>query len=115
MIISKQTAQHYIWGSNCDGWPLVDQEGLSVKQERMPAGTKEIRHLHKKAMQFFYVLSGKLNMEIGGETFELQQHQGIEVAPGKWHQAINDSKDFVEFLVISQPSTEGDRFETFEQ
>ena len=40
--VSKyQPLKHYKWGSDCDGWNLVDEDALSVKQELMPAGTKE--------------------------------------------------------------------------
>ena len=40
-VIDKQTGKHYLWGDNCDSWILVDTEGLSVKQESMPSGTRE--------------------------------------------------------------------------
>jgi len=29
-MISKETAEHYAWGQNCDGWHLVDSVELSV-------------------------------------------------------------------------------------
>jgi hypothetical protein len=39
MKISKQNAEHYIWGDNCDGWHLVNNKDLSVIHERMPVNT----------------------------------------------------------------------------
>ena len=37
--ISTAAAEHYVWGSNCDAWHLVKQEGVSVIEEAMPAGS----------------------------------------------------------------------------
>lgn len=53
MKMSKQNAAHYIWGAQCDGWHLVQNETLSIIHERMPAGTAEIRHYHSVSRQFF--------------------------------------------------------------
>lgn len=57
--ISRENAPHYIWGDHCDGWHLLKECNLSVIEERMPSGTGEVRHFHRKAQQFFYVLSGQ--------------------------------------------------------
>jgi len=111
MKISKQEAAHYIWGTQCDGWHLVQGETLSVIQERMPAGTTETRHVHVKSRQFFFVLSGEACMELNGGTYVLETHEGIEIPPGAPHQMQNRSAQDVEFLVISHPTTRGDRNE----
>ena len=84
-------------------------EGLSVIEERMPPGTAEIRHRHARARQFFYVLAGRLDMEVDGIVHSLEAGVGLEVAPGAAHQAFNYSGADVDFLVISQPSRHGDR------
>ncbi|KEO85247.1 cupin domain-containing protein [Tumebacillus flagellatus] len=111
MKISKQEAEHYMWGGVCDGWHLVKTQGLSVIQERMPAGAAEIRHYHEVSRQFFYVLQGRLTLEVEGEVAVLGVQEGLEVAPHRPHQARNDSLEDVEFLVISQPTTRGDRID----
>jgi mannose-6-phosphate isomerase-like protein (cupin superfamily) len=108
-MISSETAEHYTWGQRCDGWHLVRAEGLSVIQERMPPGTSEVRHFHQTARQFFFVLSGTLTIEAAGHRETLRTHQGFEVLPGVPHQVFNESGDLVEFLVISQPPSHGDR------
>jgi mannose-6-phosphate isomerase-like protein (cupin superfamily) len=109
MKISKQTAEHYSWGKQCDGWHLLQQEGLSIIHERMPAGTDEARHYHHKAQQFFFILIGEAEMEMDGVVYELSPHEGIEVPPETVHQIFNRSVTPIEFLVISQPSTKGER------
>jgi mannose-6-phosphate isomerase-like protein (cupin superfamily) len=107
--ITIASAEHYTWGNQCDGWHLVRAEGLSVIQERMPPGTSEVRHRHARARQFFYVLAGRLHLEVEGTVHALDAGAGLEIAPGVAHQALNCSEGDVEFLVISQPPSHGDR------
>lgn len=113
MPVSVETAEHYIWGEQqgpaCDGWHLVRSESLSVIEERMPPGAREERHLHTRSRQFFYVLAGELILEVDGREHGLGAGQGIEVAPGTRHQAMNASREEVRFLVISSPPAQGDR------
>lgn len=107
--ISVETAAHYVWGGACDGWHLVRSPELSIIQERMPPGTSELRHRHGRARQFFYVLRGHLTLECAGTHHRLTSGQGLEIGPEVPHQARNDSEDSVDFLVVSQPPSHGDR------
>jgi quercetin dioxygenase-like cupin family protein len=109
MSISRDTAPHYIWGAACDGWHLVAGADLSVIEERMPPGTSETRHSHAQARQFFYVLGGALTLERDGTRHLLSKGQGIEIAPGTPHQALNEGDADAVFLVISSPRAQGDR------
>ncbi len=108
-MINKDTAEHYIWGNNCHGWHLVKQTELSVIQELMPPKTAEVKHYHQKARQFFFILSGEATIEIAGKRQVLHQHEGMEVPPDVPHQIFNESQQDLEFLVISQPPSHGDR------
>lgn len=108
-IISKANAEHYIWGGGCDGWHLVKGEALSVIHERMPAGRGEVRHYHERSRQFFFVLAGQLTLEVAGARHVIGAQAGLEVMPLAPHQALNESTADVEFLVISHPTTRGDR------
>jgi mannose-6-phosphate isomerase-like protein (cupin superfamily) len=111
MIISKTNAPHYVWGAGCDGWRLADEPERSIIHERMPPGTSETEHYHEKAKQLFFMLSGQAAMYIKGERFELKVHEGIAVEPGVPHRMANESEQATEFLVISTPTTKGDRIE----
>jgi mannose-6-phosphate isomerase-like protein (cupin superfamily) len=107
--VSIATAQHYVWGSGCDGWHLVNQPALSVIREKMPPGTAEVRHRHRHARQFFFVLAGAARFEAEGATFELLPGEGLEVPPGVPHSIRNEDRRDLEFLVVSQPHGHGDR------
>jgi mannose-6-phosphate isomerase-like protein (cupin superfamily) len=109
--IDRSSAEHYHWGDACDGWHLVKRADMSVISERVPPGGCEVRHCHTSARQFFYILRGDAIMEINGELIQLSEGQGLEVTPGIPHQFRNESSADVEFLVISHPTTVGDRIE----
>ncbi|MED1725218.1 cupin domain-containing protein [Brevibacillus parabrevis] len=107
--VGKHNAEHYMWGDKCDGWHLVKGQDLSVIFERMPANTAEVRHYHERSRQFFFVLCGQAVLEVEGVRHEIGVQEGVEVPPGAKHQMKNESNADVEFLVISQPTTRGDR------
>lgn len=108
-MIAKENAEHYQWGGQCDGWYLVKRQDMSIIHEKMPPDTREVRHYHSLSRQFFFVLSGELTMELEGVQHRLLAHQGLEIPPTLRHQAQNLSTQAVEFLVISHPTTRGDR------
>ncbi len=107
--ISRENAEHYRWGNDCDGWHLVKNENLSVIEEFIPSGAAEVRHHHGKAQQFFYVLSGEVIMEVEGRNTLLRAGSGLHVLPGSRHQISNPSSGAARILVISQPPSHGDR------
>lgn len=107
--IDKTTAPHYTWGNACDSWVLVNTEGLSVKQEAMPPGTREQLHFHSQAQQFFFVLTGTATFYIDGKKEIVSAQQGLHILPNTHHYIANETSEALEFLVISQPSTNYDR------
>ncbi len=110
MIKSKQNSEHYIWGENCDSWILLNLKNLSIKQEIIPPHSKEQLHFHKSAQQFFFILKGKATFVVDEEVFEVVENSGFHITPNKIHLIENKSDVDLEFLVISNPSTNNDRF-----
>ena len=109
MIIDKQTAGHYTWGDGCDSWILADAEGLSIKQEHMPPGTKEKLHYHAFAQQFFFILQGTATFYLDTKQAIVTAQQGLLIKPNTQHYIANETQEALEFLVISQPPTDKDR------
>jgi mannose-6-phosphate isomerase-like protein (cupin superfamily) len=109
IAIDTQTAPHYLWGDNCDSWVLVDSAGLSVKQELMPGDTREKLHFHSHAQQFFFILKGKATFYPESEKIVVGEQTGLLIKPGTRHYIANETNDALEFLVISQPTTNQDR------
>jgi len=107
--VSIANAEHYVWGDGCAGWHLLQDPQLSVIRERVPVGKGEVFHSHDVAQQFFYIISGRASVEIDGRLVHLGPGEGLHVAAGKKHQFRNAGNTTVEFLVISSPTTRGDR------
>jgi mannose-6-phosphate isomerase-like protein (cupin superfamily) len=112
--ISRNNAEHYTWPSAidaqlCDGWHLHRSPALSIIEERMPPSTAEQRHVHQRATQFFYVLSGELTIELDGQEHRLAPFTGLTVPAHTPHQVFNRGPADARFLVISQPPSHGDR------
>jgi len=107
--VDRSNAEHYVWGDDCDGWHLLKRRDLSIIAERVPAGAQEARHVHAESRQFFFILSGHAVIEVDGCRHELEAGQGLEIAPGQAHQFRNEASAEVHFLVVSQPTTRGDR------
>lgn len=108
---SIENSDHYVWGAVCDGWHLLRSPDLSVIQERVPPGAGEVRHVHARARQFFFVLKGEAVIEYGETSVAFSAGQGVHVPPEVEHRFVNASSEEVIFLVISSPSTAGDRIE----
>jgi mannose-6-phosphate isomerase-like protein (cupin superfamily) len=102
-------AEHYAWGEACEGWRLLAREDLSVIQERIPPGGGEVPHYHERARQLFYVLSGRLEIEAGDARAPLAAGDSLEIAPRLVHRVFNPGGEDAVFLVISAPTTQGDR------
>ena len=110
--VSTATAEHYTWGANCDGWFLLKEENVHVIGERMPPGTSEVTHFHRRSRQLFYVLRGELTMNNDSASVLVRAGQAVVVEPNVRHRASNRSKATLEFLVISSPPSHGDRMDT---
>jgi mannose-6-phosphate isomerase-like protein (cupin superfamily) len=108
-IKDKQTAEHYLWGDNCDSWVLADTVGLSVKQESMPSSTREKLHFHNNAQQFFYILKGSATFYLNDIKTIVNEQKSMLIEPKTKHYIANETDEQLEFLVISQPTTNNDR------
>lgn len=106
---SRKNSEHYNWGNNCSGWHLVKSENLSVIEELMPANTSEQIHYHNFSEQYFHILNGTATFEIEKEIIEVNKGEGIHIYPQVVHQIKNQTNENLEFLVISQPHSHGDK------
>jgi mannose-6-phosphate isomerase-like protein (cupin superfamily) len=110
-VTSKESAEHYVWGDNCDAWHLVKTNSLSVIEEIVPTGCTEIRHYHNKSEQFFYVLSGKASLAVDGKNYSINNNQGLYIPAKTTHKLTNHENDELRFIVISVPPSHNDRIE----
>jgi len=109
VVTRRELAEHYVWGDGCDGWRLLDRPDLSVIEERVPPGASEVRHVHHSARQLFYLLAGQLTIDRAGDQLTLSAGDALEIPPTVPHLVRNDGEAHAVFLVISAPTTRGDR------
>ncbi|WP_456440437.1 cupin domain-containing protein [Psychroserpens sp.] len=109
MKVTKTNSKEYSWGQKCKGWHLLNTNELSIIQEIMPIETQEVKHKHSKSQQFFYILQGQATFIIGDKKYKVDKNQGMHINPNIIHQIKNQTNENLEFLVISQPHSHGDK------
>jgi len=63
--------------------PVANQ---SLAEARLPAGGATERHWHRRSEEFYFILEGRGEMEIDGETREVGVGDAILIPPGAWHR-----------------------------
>jgi len=105
-----QTA--YKWGDGGIGWSLVETKGLLVIEETLAPGCSEKHHYHNQAEQCFYMLVGRAVMQFAdGQHVEIGPGMALHIPPNPRHAIVNHTVEEIRFLVISAPSSRGDRYE----
>jgi len=108
---SRENSEQYSWGDSCSGWHLVKSKSLSVIEEMMPPNTEEKKHYHNYSQQFFRILSGTATFEIKNDIIHVERGNGIHIPPKIKHRIRNVQSENLEFIVISEPATRGDRYD----
>lgn len=110
--VSKSTKKAYRWGNGGMGWPLVETKGLLLVEETLAPGCSEKYHYHNQAAQIFYMLAGGAVMRFAdGQSVEIDTGMALHIPPETSHAIVNQTDEEIRFLVISAPSSRGDRHE----
>ncbi|MCW3109958.1 MAG: cupin [Segetibacter sp.] len=109
VVSTSRPLSRYEWGNNCEAFNFVDNKDLSVKLERMPAGTEEVLHYHSVSQQFFYILKGRAVFEVDEVILIVHAGEGLHLEAGRKHRIMNKEEETLEFIVCSQPSAQNDR------
>ena len=110
--VSKSTVTAYQWGVGGVGWPLVETKGLLVVEEALAPGCSEKHHYHNQAAQCFYMLVGSAVMKFAdGQNVKINTGMALHIPPKTSHAIVNQTGEEIRFLVISAPSSRGDRHE----
>lgn len=98
-------------------WVLLHQKGTKTEQpeyaclERLGAFCKQALqarqtsdlHSHDSVEQLYYVLKGSGTMLIDGERRKVAEGDVVFLPPKTSHQLINESEDWIEYLIIQAP------------
>lgn len=85
----------------------------SIDQER--ADAIEALHYHSKSIQIFYILNGNATFYVDNNKYDLVPGQSLKIDAHQKHYIANETNaEYLEFLVVSKPSTKNDRFQVEE-
>ncbi len=69
--------------------------------------TDSRKHFHRKATEYYYILSGSGNMELDDDVIELEPGTAVIIYPGTAHRVYGD----ITALIVVIPAAEhGDEF-----
>ena len=67
-------------------------------------------HVHKIMEENFYVLHGKLKVEINGVETVIEEGQMFHIEPGEMHTVSNPTEDYNEYIIACAPYAENDKY-----
>ncbi|MGA8263169.1 MAG: cupin domain-containing protein, partial [Ignavibacteriaceae bacterium] len=60
---------------------FVNNEDLSIIQEKVPPGKSEVKHYHNISRQFFFILKGEGTIELQDKIVKLSKKRGWKFPP----------------------------------
>ena len=76
-------------------------EKQSLAEAQVPAGSATQRHYHRLAEEFYFILEGRGEVEIDGETRAVSPGDCVLIPPGAWHTIA--AIDALRFLCCCAP------------
>jgi len=67
-----------------------------------PGGSSGLKHWHTESEEFVYILSGRLKLHYGEESYQLKSGDciGFKAAEGIGHRLVNETDEEASFLVV---------------
>lgn len=66
-------------------------------------------HLHRIMEENFYVLKGKLKVEINGVETIVEEGQLFHIEPGEFHTVSNPTEEYNQYIITCAPFEDGDK------
>lgn len=76
---------------------------LSLSIFRYEPGQVGPAHGHQDSAEVYFILSGRGEVTIEDETYELEENTAIYIPPGHDHETVNTGDQEMEFLAIFAP------------
>ena len=91
---------------NADFLERSGSEILGARLWRLPPKSANTLHKHRKAEEFYFVVTGTGRIRIGDDTLTIQQHGAVLVGPQMLRQVFNDTESEVLWLIVGAPERE---------
>lgn len=69
-------------------------------------------HMHKVMEENFYVLKGKLQVEIDGVVTVVEEGQMFHIEPGEFHTVSNPTEVYNQYIIACAPYEKDDKYLT---
>lgn len=109
--VNQETAVRRAWGDDGTTWEFLSTDRMSVFFETVGVGTFETFHVHPQTDQFFFVISGELEITLDQSKLTLGPTEGLLIKAGSKHLVGNTGLEAVRFLVVSSGIPSEDRTE----
>ena len=121
VVRNWRDADPYVGHDNAIVWPVYSRprEGEPVEvwqclehmrgfaRHNLQGGKDGDRHAHKDAEQYYYILSGVADVDIGDQTFPVREGSVAYFPPGVEHQLRTAGRtEWVEYLIITCGTTD---------
>lgn len=77
---------------------------------RLRPGETAAPHEHRIMEEDFYVLKGRLKVEIDGVVTIIEEGQMFHIEPGEFHTVSNPGEDYNEYIIACAPFCENDKY-----
>ena len=67
----------------------------------LQSGMSSNYHSHPHAEQMYYILRGRGTLVVDGERYPVREGDVVYLPAGAMHQAVNDSDDWMEHLILT--------------
>lgn len=88
---------------NADYLERTGSEHLGARLWRLPPGSANTLHKHRRSEEFYLVLEGTGRLRVGEETLTVPKLGGVWVPPESLRQVFNDTAEDVLWLVVGGP------------
>jgi mannose-6-phosphate isomerase-like protein (cupin superfamily) len=108
-IINRNNCPEFIAQDKAMVRELVSPRNSSIKSQsiaevRIPSGESVLEHFHEKTEEVYYILSGRGQMYVDGETETVGSGDAIIILPGQRHKIANNCEEDLVMLVVCSPS-----------
>ena len=67
-------------------------------------------HEHRIMEENFFVIKGRIIVEIDGVATTVEEGQMFHVEPGEFHKVSNPTEDYVRYIITCAPFAENDKY-----
>ena len=99
--IAKKLDDQHVLGSEGSGAAITGAEKTGIIVQTYAPGGSHDPHEHDDKEQVFLVISGKGQMDIGGEIFPIEKGTVLYAPPKVRHSTQNTSDDDLVMMLIS--------------